>query len=174
MLAEDTSHVRRSKARFQMKAYYAPQFAALRRLCIEDGEESYLTSIGRCKQWSAQGGKSNVFFAKTHDNRYIIKQTSRVEKQSFLHFAPDYLSYLSHSIQNERATCLAKVLGMYRVRRCDSAFVFVLDVEDLMRNAQYCRYLSNTRTAIVHHYGVKMEGWILLSWKIYSTGVIFK
>ena len=53
----------------QVLAYYAPQFAALRWLCIQGGEESFLASISRCRKWESKGGKSNVYFAKSRDER---------------------------------------------------------------------------------------------------------
>lgn len=116
MFAEDQG--KSYKTRFQMKAYYAPQFSALRQLCVEGGEKSFLTSIGRCKPWSAQGGKSNVFFAKTLDERYIVKQMNRAERQSFLEMAPEYLLFFSKAFQansSDPRTCLAKILGAYQV-----------------------------------------------------------
>lgn len=127
MFAEDQGKFHRT--RFQMKAYFAPQFSALRQLCIEGGEKSFLASIGRCKPWLAQGGKSNVYFAKTLDERYIVKQMNRAEKQSFLEMAPEYLSYFSGILQpsnSEPRTCLAKILGAYQVR----SFVFVFSNTD--------------------------------------------
>ena len=116
MFAEDQG--KSHKTRFQMKAYYAPQFSALRQLSVEGGEKSFLTSIGRCKPWLAQGGKSNVFFAKTLDQRYIVKQMNRAEKQSFLEMAPEYLVFFSKAFQassSDPRTCLAKILGAYQV-----------------------------------------------------------
>jgi 1-phosphatidylinositol-3-phosphate 5-kinase len=55
----------------------------------------------RCMNWEAKGGKSNSQFRKTLDNRFIIKEMSRQENQSFLKFAPNYIQYLSESIQNK-------------------------------------------------------------------------
>jgi 1-phosphatidylinositol-3-phosphate 5-kinase len=54
--------------------------------------------------WEAKGGKSNSQFRKTLDNRFVIKEMSRSEVQSFLEFAPDYIQYLSDSIQNKVMT----------------------------------------------------------------------
>ena len=116
MIAEDDSTVASHRAKFQMTAYYAPHFAALRELCVEGGEERYLSSLGRCVPWTAQGGKSNVFFAKTSDDRYIIKQLKKAEKQSVLEYAPDYFKYLQSSLAGGGKSCLAKIFGIYQVQ----------------------------------------------------------
>lgn len=116
MLAEDETALPAMRARFQMTAYYAPHFAALRKLCVAGGEESYLASMRRCIPWAAQGGKSNVFFAKTRDGRYIIKQLTKSEKQSVLEYAPGYFKHLEASLLGEGTSCLAKILGIYQVR----------------------------------------------------------
>ena len=48
--------------------------------------------------------------------RYIVKQLSRSERQSFLEFAPDYFRYVATMLHRGQDTCLAKVLGVYQVR----------------------------------------------------------
>ena len=117
MIAEDETSLPATRARFQMTAYYAPHFATLRKLCVAGGEESFLASMRRCVPWAAQGGKSNVFFAKTRDGRYIIKQLTKSEKQSVLEYAPDYFKHLENSLIGEGTSCLAKILGIYQVRQ---------------------------------------------------------
>lgn len=114
MIAEDKASP--SRARFHMTAYYAPHFAALRQLCVSGGEGEFLASVGRCVPWAAQGGKSNVFFAKTRDDRYIIKQLTKPEKQSVLEYAPDYFKYLSGLTLGNQSS-LAKIVGIYQVRK---------------------------------------------------------
>lgn len=74
----------------QVTAYYAPQFEALREMVVEGGAPVYTACLTRCKKWLSRGGKSAVYFAKTQDERYIVKQLTRSEKQSFLDFAPAY------------------------------------------------------------------------------------
>jgi hypothetical protein len=56
-------------APFQTTAYYAPQFAELRRRCVGGGEPAFLASISRCRKWQTKGGKSAAYFAKTRDDR---------------------------------------------------------------------------------------------------------
>ncbi|KAK4772048.1 hypothetical protein SAY86_013823 [Trapa natans] len=102
------------KAKYSVICYYAKRFEALRRICCPS-ELDYIRSLSRCKKWGAQGGKSNVFFAKTLDDRFIIKQVTKTELESFIKFAPEYFKYLSESISSGSPTCLAKILGIYQV-----------------------------------------------------------
>ncbi|OIW04546.1 hypothetical protein TanjilG_13928 [Lupinus angustifolius] len=102
------------KVKYSVTCYYANRFEALRRVCCPS-ELDYIRSLSRCKKWRAQGGKSNVFFAKTLDDRFIIKQVTKTELESFIKFGPEYFKYLSESIGTGSPTCLAKILGIYQV-----------------------------------------------------------
>ena len=53
----------------QVTAYYAPQFAELRRRCVAGGEAAFLASISRCRKWASRGGKSSAYFARSCDKR---------------------------------------------------------------------------------------------------------
>ncbi|CDP00755.1 unnamed protein product [Coffea canephora] len=99
------------EVKFSVACYFAKQFDALRKKCCPS-EVDFIRSLSRCRRWSAQGGKSNVYFAKSLDERFIIKQITKTELESFEEFAPDYFKYLKDS---GSPTCLAKVLGMYQV-----------------------------------------------------------
>ncbi|XP_008797353.2 1-phosphatidylinositol-3-phosphate 5-kinase FAB1A-like isoform X2 [Phoenix dactylifera] len=102
------------KAKYTVTCYYAKSFEALRRICCPS-ELGFVRSLSRCKKWGAQGGKSNVFFAKSLDDRFVIKQVTKTELESFIKFAPEYFKYLSESIKTGSPTCLAKILGIYQV-----------------------------------------------------------
>ncbi|XP_073048299.1 1-phosphatidylinositol-3-phosphate 5-kinase FAB1B-like [Primulina eburnea] len=102
------------KVKYAVTCYYAKRFEALRSICCPS-EMDFIRSLSRCKKWGAQGGKSNVFFAKTLDDRFIIKQVTKTELESFIKFAPGYFKYLSESIRSGSPTCLAKILGIYQV-----------------------------------------------------------
>ncbi|KAK7265492.1 hypothetical protein RJT34_33112 [Clitoria ternatea] len=102
------------KVKYTVTCYYAKRFEALRRTCCPS-ELDFVRSLSRCKKWGAQGGKSNVFFAKTLDDRFIIKQVTKTELESFIKFASAYFKYLSDSISTGSPTCLAKILGIYQV-----------------------------------------------------------
>lgn len=107
------------KVKFTVTCYFAKRFDALRRICCPS-ELDFVQSLSRCKKWGAQGGKSNVFFAKTLDDRFIIKQVTKTELESFIKFAPAYFKYLSESISSGSPTCLAKILGIYQVLNVNS------------------------------------------------------
>ncbi|KAK5792442.1 1-phosphatidylinositol-3-phosphate 5-kinase FAB1B-like [Gossypium arboreum] len=102
------------KVKYTVTCYYAKRFEALRRMCCPS-ELDFIRSLSRCKKWSAQGGKSNVFFAKTLDDRFIIKQVTKTELESFIKIASGYFKYLTESIDSRSPTCLAKILGIYQV-----------------------------------------------------------
>ena len=125
-----------STTKFYCKAYYAELFSQLRKLIIPNDEEKYIHSLFRCLNWDAKGGKSNSQFRKTLDNRFVLKEMSKQEVQSFIDFAPQYVQYVATSMQNKvfkkkftnfkysltfilnflkKATALAKILGAYRI-----------------------------------------------------------
>ncbi|KAK3040728.1 hypothetical protein RJ639_029250, partial [Escallonia herrerae] len=111
---EDESSNAGGKVKFTVTCYFAKEFDALRKKCCPS-EVDFIRSLSRCKRWTAQGGKSNVFFAKSLDERFIIKQVTKTELDSFEEFAPEYFKYLSDSLNSGSPTCLAKVLGIYQV-----------------------------------------------------------
>ncbi|KAL6862448.1 hypothetical protein ACP4OV_016789 [Aristida adscensionis] len=111
---DDESPISPYKAKFSVICYFAKHFAALRKKCCPK-DIDYIRSLSRCKRWSAQGGKSNVYFAKTMDERFIIKQVTRTELESFVEFAPEYFKYLMESLTSGSPTCLAKIVGLYQV-----------------------------------------------------------
>lgn len=101
------------KVKYTVTCYHAKYFDSLRRTCCPS-ELDFIRSLSRCKKWGAQGGKSNVFFAKSLDDRFIVKQVTKTELESFIKFAPEYFKYLSESITTGSPTCLAKILGIYQ------------------------------------------------------------
>ncbi|XP_024990908.1 putative 1-phosphatidylinositol-3-phosphate 5-kinase FAB1C [Cynara cardunculus var. scolymus] len=110
---EDDSGVD-GKVKFSVTCYFAKHFDSLRKKCCPS-ELDYVRSLSRCKRWSAQGGKSNVYFAKSLDERFIIKQVTKTELESFEEFAQEYFKYLTDSLNSGSPTCLAKILGIYQV-----------------------------------------------------------
>lgn len=111
---EDDSSTTGGKVKFSVTCYFAKQFDGLRKKCCPS-ELDFIRSLSRCKRWSAQGGKSNVYFAKSLDERFIIKQIQKTELDSFEEFAPKYFKYLTDSLSSGSPTCLAKVVGIYQV-----------------------------------------------------------
>lgn len=103
------------KVNFSVTSYFAKQFDSLRNKCCPN-EVDFVRSLSRGRRWSAQGGKSNVYFAKSLDERFIIKQVTKTELESFEEFAPQYFKYLMDALNSGGPTCLAKILGIYQVR----------------------------------------------------------
>ncbi|KAL4281655.1 hypothetical protein GQ457_03G031520 [Hibiscus cannabinus] len=102
------------KGKYSVFCLYANQFHALRERCCPS-ELDYIASLSRCKNWDAKGGKSKSFFAKTLDDRFIIKEIKKTEYESFEKFALHYFKYMNQSFDSGSQTCLAKVLGIYQV-----------------------------------------------------------
>jgi 1-phosphatidylinositol-3-phosphate 5-kinase len=102
------------KSKYTIVCIYAKQFRDLRKICCPS-ELAYISSISRCKSWNAQGGKSKVFFAKSMDDRFIIKQIKKTEFDSFLRFGLEYFKHFGVSQVSSNPTCLAKILGIYQV-----------------------------------------------------------
>ncbi|XP_022972867.1 putative 1-phosphatidylinositol-3-phosphate 5-kinase FAB1D isoform X1 [Cucurbita maxima] len=103
-----------ANGKYVVNCPYFNQFRDLRSQCCPS-ELHYIASLSRCIKWNAKGGKSNSFFAKTLDDRFIIKEIKRTEYDSFMKFAPEYFEYIKKSFDMGNQTCLAKVLGIYQV-----------------------------------------------------------
>lgn len=81
-------------------------------------EEAYLSSISLSNVWKADGGKSKAFFAKTLDDRFILKEIYQIELDSFKSMAS---SYFEHMARGE-TSALAKIFGVYQVVFFDDYF----------------------------------------------------
>jgi 1-phosphatidylinositol-3-phosphate 5-kinase len=57
------------------------------------------------------GGKSGARFAKSSDERFVVKNVSKVELQMFLDFAPAYFEYMAKAYYHHLPTVLCKILG---------------------------------------------------------------
>ncbi|KOX68078.1 Putative 1-phosphatidylinositol 3-phosphate 5-kinase [Melipona quadrifasciata] len=100
---------------FYCRIYFAAQFATFRENVLPCGEDGFTRSLSRSVQWAARGGKSGSTFCKSRDDRFIIKEMSRLEMQIFLDFAPNYFSYMEKCQQTKQPTLLGKIVGVYRV-----------------------------------------------------------
>lgn len=108
------------------ESFRAVQFHAMRENHVVGGNGAFFASLRNCQQWSSSGGKSNVYFAKSIDEKYIIKQITPSEKASFTEFAGDYFE---HTVSTETSsTCLAKILGMFKVRSTLLAIMWPYDL----------------------------------------------
>ncbi|KAM5562076.1 putative 1-phosphatidylinositol-3-phosphate 5-kinase FAB1D [Rosa sericea] len=102
------------KEKYTVLCPYANQFRDLRNRCCQS-EVDYIASLSRCRNWDAKGGKSKAFFAKTVDDRLIIKEIKKTEFESFVKFADAYFEHVNKSFEKGNQTCLAKILGIYQV-----------------------------------------------------------
>ena len=93
--------------------YFAEQFDAIRR--FTGVEESFVQSLSRCMNWANKGGQSGSAFFKTQDDRFFMKQLSKLEMEAFLRFAPAYFEYISQAFFHDLPTVLVKLFGVYRI-----------------------------------------------------------
>ncbi|KAL6651680.1 hypothetical protein ACP70R_010605 [Stipagrostis hirtigluma subsp. patula] len=130
------------KGKYSVICVHSNQFYTLRKKCCPS-ELAYITSLSRCKKWDAQGGKSKAFFAKTMDDRFIIKQIKKTEFKSFVEFAPDYFKHVYHSLDTGSQTCLAKILGIYQVKQIRHGKEIKIDLM-VMENLLFGHNVSRT------------------------------
>ncbi|KAK6458092.1 uncharacterized protein RJT20DRAFT_93338 [Scheffersomyces xylosifermentans] len=96
------------------KIFYSEQFEAFRNAC--GNHENFIQSLSRCVKWKSSGGKSGSSFLKTLDDRYIVKELSTSELDSFVSIAPFYFKYISQSMFNTLTTAIAKIFGFYQIQ----------------------------------------------------------
>ncbi|RCV14734.1 hypothetical protein SETIT_3G002200v2 [Setaria italica] len=130
------------KGKYSVTCVHSNQFYNLRKKCCPS-ELAYITSLSRCKKWDAQGGKSKAFFAKTVDDRFVIKQIKKTEFESFIKFAPDYFKHVYHSLDTGSQTCLAKILGIYQVKQIRHGKEIKMDLM-VMENILFGHNVSRT------------------------------
>ena len=129
---------------FYCSVLFAREFDKFREGIIGDRDD-FISSLASCSRFRASGGKSGVNFFKTCDDRFIIKELNRQEAKDLNAFAPKYLSYLTAAHQENQATLLAKIFGVYEVGYNNSAtgnsFGMVLMV---MENLTFKRKIASS------------------------------
>lgn len=143
MLIRNKSHIKHTFRDFDEKGqnvckfvcttYWATQFQAVREAFLSpngvkgsdlsaassgeglDIEQAYVQSLSSAFNWAASGGKSGASFARTSDDRFVIKCISRTELQMFLESAPAYFEYLSKAFFHGLPTVLCKIVGVYQI-----------------------------------------------------------
>lgn len=129
---------------FYCRVYFAEQFAALRENVLPCGEDGFTRSLCRSVQWAAKGGKSGSTFRKSRDDRFILKELSRIEMQIFLDFAPNYFAYMEKCQQTKQPTLLGKIVGVYRVSFKNNTTNAALRTSVLvMENLFYARAITD-------------------------------
>ncbi|KAI6192198.1 FYVE zinc finger family protein [Aphelenchoides bicaudatus] len=104
-----------SKAHYYVKVYFAESFHKLRDQVFVGGKNEFLRSLSRSSAWSPQGGKSGASFFRTNDERFVFKQMSRLEMESFKTCAPKYFDYIHAALKEKKLTSLCKIYGVFRV-----------------------------------------------------------
>ncbi|KAI6239386.1 1-phosphatidylinositol-3-phosphate 5-kinase [Aphelenchoides fujianensis] len=104
-----------SKAHYYVKVYFAESFHALRDTLFVAGEAEFLRSLSRSQPWNPQGGKSGASFFRTQDERFVFKQMSRLEMESFKTCAPRYFDYVHGALNEKKLTALCKIYGVFRI-----------------------------------------------------------
>ena len=81
------------------------------------GEDDFISSLRRCKQWNPTGGRSGTAWLKTADDRFVLKQISRKEMAHFLQAAHQYFTFITTTMDSDPPipSCLAKILGLFKV-----------------------------------------------------------
>ena len=77
--------------------------------------KDFIFSMTMCNKWKAKGGKSGLAFSKTRDDRWVVKEMSRLELHALLMFMPNYVEYIMHRLKERKPTLLAKIVGAYSV-----------------------------------------------------------
>ncbi|SCU78840.1 LAMI_0A06216g1_1 [Lachancea mirantina] len=118
------------------KIFFAEQFEAFRSVC--GCERNFIQSLSRCIKWDSSGGKSGSAFLKTLDDRFVIKELSHTELDSFIKFAPSYFEYMAQAMFHDLPTALAKVFGFYQIqiKNSETTKSFKLDLI-IMENLFY-------------------------------------
>ncbi|XP_048238602.1 1-phosphatidylinositol 3-phosphate 5-kinase-like isoform X1 [Haliotis rufescens] len=168
-----------SGARFYCKIYFAEPFRQLRKLIFSAGEEMFIRSLCRCKPWEAKGGKSGSTFCKTDDDRFILKQMSGMEVESFEKFGPEYFKYITRAYGEKRPTALAKILGVYRIGFRNTQTNHALKQDLLvLENLFYNRKITQTfdlkgsmRNRLVNTSGKREEELVLLDENLLKLSV---
>lgn len=115
--------------KFVATTYWATQFHAVRQVFLSesagkgddlslngpDVEQSFIESLSATYSWAASGGKSGASFARSCDDRFVVKCISRTELQMFLDCAPAYFEYLTKAFFHGLPTVLCKILGVFQI-----------------------------------------------------------
>ena len=103
---------------FTVIAYYWSQFENVRK-SHGISEDDFELSLARCFQWKPRGGKSKAYFAKSFDERFVIKEVYRPVGRSVDHRECVYKN--KRSVTNTRfflASVCVKICRSSRKPNC--------------------------------------------------------
>jgi hypothetical protein len=158
-----------SKYSFMVDIYFPLEFHALRTLYC-GGDVDIVQSLTQSTNWNASGGKSGSTFAKTNNNKFILKYVNLVEFQMMLETAQKYFNYTATSASASTPSSLVKILGLYTIclarkeSKEKSSKKYVVLMSNLFYGREHCieyvfdlkgslrnRYIKN------HNYSHKLE-----------------
>lgn len=107
-------------------------------------EDMYTRSLATSVQWAARGGKSGMKFCKSANDRFVLKEMSKIEHQSFMNLASSYFNYIESCVTERRPTLLAKIFGVYRISHKNQATntgskMYVIVMENVFYNRTICQ-----------------------------------
>jgi 1-phosphatidylinositol-3-phosphate 5-kinase len=138
-----------SSSKFNCRCYFPQKFAELRAHVLTScapadagsisTEELFIRSIAKGVPWKALGGKSKSAFRKTRDDRFVLKEMTKTEIQSFETIATFYFDYMSEALTAPNKTVLAKILGVYKISNKsiitgNAKSIYLLVMENLFYN----------------------------------------
>ncbi|ETO16324.1 FYVE-type zinc finger-containing protein [Reticulomyxa filosa] len=105
---------------FSCTVHYPRQFRALRSRLYEQQEDkqaerNFIESLTRCQAWVSSGGKSGSPFARTLDERYVLKFVSQKEFKMFLDNAERYFEHMASVLFKSFPSVLVHILGVYQI-----------------------------------------------------------
>lgn len=130
---------------FECVVYYPIEFERIRSYFFAE-EFDFIGSLARCTKWVSSGGKSGSNFAKTADERYILKYVKRRELKTYLSLALKYFSYMDDSLIHRYPSALVKILGVFKVTCKRSTSQFQLNAPQyiiVMPNILYGSQMTN-------------------------------
>ena len=132
--------IKSNKVKSHTIIYFPVQFDALRKIyCSND--DNFISSLIRCKEWNAEGGKSKSAFSKTFDDRFILKEVSKIELEFFVQFGEEYFKYMYKTIWRETPTILTKIFGIFTLNYNNNGKVFKQDMI-IMENLFFKKKIS--------------------------------
>jgi len=118
-LTDDAPGPDAGRAELRVRAWCAPQFAALRAALIPGGDASYAASLSATLPWAPAGGKSGAAFARSADGCLVVKAVRRGERAAFVDLAPALFRRAGEAGGGGPAAAhpcfLSRILGVYTV-----------------------------------------------------------
>ena len=142
----------------KISVYYPAHFQALR-LLEGINHHDFINSISCSNDWAANsGGKSKASFIRSADNRFVFKSLKKFEFNMLDEMIHQYFAYISRRIsyEDEIATRLAKILGMYEVTTPSGGSKYYVAMENIffginptriydLKGSEIRRYIPNPK-----------------------------